>query len=111
MSTLVRLLHDTIHNLTGSVRRGDVVEVPDDLATHWTGQGLAEEAKGAKPTRGVPQVEDEQGTWHPADDPAAPDTTVGVAEPTSGPLTGRDEATVTPEPAPAPAPEPAPPPA
>lgn len=120
MTTLIRMLSNTIHSFTGSVRRGDVVEVPDDLATHWTDQGLAEHAQGAEPTRGVPMVENEQGQWVEDQDEIArrnenkpPDARIGaitradvgggpsttfpaneptVAEPTSGPMTGRNEA-------------------
>jgi hypothetical protein len=113
----VRVLHNTIGTTTGPVRRGDVIEIPDDLAAHWTEQGIVEGAGKAKPTRGVPMVEDEQGQWSPdqaeidrlaADRP--PDTTVGaitradvgggptVTEPTSGPMTGRNEAEAPPAP-------------
>lgn len=125
MSSIVRMLQNTIHNLTGPLRRGDVVEVPEDLATHWTDQKLAEDAAGAELTEGVPQVEDSEGHWAPDQaeiDRRAqnrpPDTTIGaitradvgggpstqptVAEPTSGPMTGENGAVAPPAPTVAP---------
>jgi hypothetical protein len=110
----VRILQNTMHNLTGAVRRGDVVEVPDDLADHWTGQHLGEEADASDQTHGVPHVQNDAGAWVPAheldddDGEQAEGETATVAEPTSGPLTGHEhEPTVlAPEPTPDPALEP-----
>jgi hypothetical protein len=120
MTTLIRMLANTIHSALGSVRRGDVVDVPDDIAAHLTENRLAEEAQGAEPTRGTPMVEDTEGHW--VEDQAEidrrnanrpPDARIGaitradvgggpsttfpanaptVAEPTSGPMTDENGA-------------------
>jgi hypothetical protein len=120
VTTIIRMLSNTIHSAFGSVRRGDVLEVPDDVATHLTENQLAEKADGAEPTRGVPMVEDGDGHWAPDQEEInrraenrPPDTRIGaitrtdvgggpsttfpanaptVAEPTSGPMTGENGA-------------------
>lgn len=51
MTSIVRLLVSTFHPATGSVRAGEVVEVPSDLGEHWTNNNIAEDAAGQEVTR------------------------------------------------------------
>ena len=51
MTSIIRLLISTFHPATGSVRAGEVVEVPSELAEHWTNNQIAEDASGQEVTR------------------------------------------------------------
>jgi hypothetical protein len=89
MTSIVKMLRSTFHPATGSVRAGEVVEVPHELGDHWTNNNIAEDATGQDVTRKTateaPTGQDgpnEYGQW-----PAA--RALGEPDPAPAPGAGR----------------------
>lgn len=89
MTKVIELLLSTFHPATGSVRTGEVVEVPDELAAHWTNNNIAKDAEGQEVTRNTateaPTGQDgpnEFGQWPEA-------RALGEPDPAAAPGAGR----------------------